>query len=183
MIKRIAILALLLQSFAANAAFINFNSQLQAAGTTTHPWVFGSTMWSEIVSSSGIGSSYEGFSSLNGLDISKFSFSFGGLTLTSFLSPGVNSPGFERYTGATDPFEFFYDGQLWASGTIAYVLNEVENSNDLGGATSEITLTSAGVDDTFYNEMLALTDGTGTFIMTAGNFQQVDENGLFSSTT
>lgn len=183
MMKKLVLAALLLQSFVVNAAFIDFNSQLKATGTTTIPWVFGSTMWSEIVSSTGSGSDSEGFSSLDGLDLSKFTFSFGGLTLTSFLSPGPSSPGFERYTGATDPFEFFYDGQLWASGTVAYVQNDVANSTDLGGATSEITLTSAGVNDAFYNEMLALTDGTGTFIMTAGNFQQVDAFGLFSSTT
>jgi len=184
MLKKILILLGLSLSLPINAATVSFNSSLQSSGTTAIPWVAGSTMWGHIDSSTGFGQSMNGFSSLAGKDLNLFSFRFGGLDLTSYSSPGSSTPGFEMYTGATEAFEFYYSGQLWATGTTHSLRTEVQNKYDTDaiGAAS-ITLETSGVDSAFFNEILALTGGTGTFTMTASSFIPVNSQGRFTAIT
>lgn len=167
-----------------NAASIDFNGSVSAANLTNYSWVLGSKMWGSIEDGSGAGTSAEGFSSLAGLDMTLFSFTFGDLELTDHLSPGSSSAGYEYYSegdGSTQAMEFFYDGALWASGSLDYLRIDVDNASDSAAIGFGVaTLTSAGVNAAFYNEVLSLTGGSGRLNIEVFNFFPVS-NGTFGS--
>jgi hypothetical protein len=169
-----------------SAAQIEFFGTSQNSVATSIPWVSGSTMWGHLDDASGAGQSTTGFSSLSGKDISKLDFSFGNLDLTDWLSPGAASAGYEIYTddGAGTPLEFSYDGDLWATGTVAFLRTDVVDSSGINAtAVLSATLLSAGVEDAFFNEIMLLTGGTGVIELNASSFTPVDANGLFTSVT
>jgi hypothetical protein len=168
------------------AAQITFFGTSQNSVTTTIPWVAGSTMWGHLDAANGNGTATDGFNSLSGKDITMLAISFGNLNLTSFLSPGVSSSGFEVYTddGAGTPFEFTYDGALWATGDVNFLRVDVANNLDLDAtATMSVTLLSAGVDDLFFNEIMSLTGNSGMITLNAHSFAPINAVGLFSSVT
>ncbi|RLA44001.1 MAG: hypothetical protein DRR42_20995 [Gammaproteobacteria bacterium] len=168
------------------AAQIDFFGTSQNSVSTAIPWVAGSTMWGHLDVAGGAGQSTTGFTSLGGKDISKLGFSFGDLDLTSWLSPGPASAGYEIYTddGTGTPLEFSYDGDLWATGTVHFLRTDVANSSDLNAtALMSVTLLSAGLDDAFFNEIMSLTGGTGMITLNAHSFTPINASGLFSAVT
>jgi hypothetical protein len=168
------------------AAQVEFFGTSQNSVATPYPWVAGSTMWGHLDNANGTGQSATGFTSLASIDISKLSFTFGDLDLTSYLSPGPASAGYEIYTddGAGTPFQFLYDGDLWATGTVHYLQTDVANSSDLNAtATLSVSLLSAGVDDAFFNEIMLFTGGSGMITLNAHSFTPINASGLFSSVT
>lgn len=176
----------LLMASTLSAQVFEYGGQTQAANITNHDWVLGSKMWGTIEAGSGVGTSSDGFTSLANIDISKFTFTFGDLELTNFLEPGPASAGFEVYSegdGSVQPIQFFYDGNLWASGDVFDITINVDNSNDATAVgTSRVQLTAPGVDAAFYNEVIALSGGTGLLDFQIADFFPVDDAGLFSST-
>ena len=167
----------------AHSQMIMFFGQIQSADATANDWVLGSTMWGSIDTSSSTATSFVGFDSLDGLDPAKLTWTFGDLELTNFLEPTVGAAGFEVYTendASIGLLEFFYDGVKWAEGTVDSLRVDVENSNDANAVGSgTATLTSAGADDAFYNEVVAISGGILTFELDA--FDPVDANGLFNT--
>lgn len=171
----------------AQAAFIDYNGQVKASDLTTNSWVSGTNMWGSIDSSSGTGSNSEGLNSLNGLDISQFSFNFGDLELTNHLSPGQNTLGWEYYSEGDTSVEkvrFYYAGVEWASGSLNFLQTDVDNSMDTTATGfGTLNLNSATIDGlVFFNEIMLLTDGSGLMSFDINNFDPLGSFGLFSST-
>jgi len=139
-----------------------------------------------VESGDGTGTASSGFTSLNGLDITLFSFTFGDLELTSQLSPTATEAGFEYYSegdNSVEQMQFFYNGDLWASATLNFLQVDVDNSSD-SSATGFGTanLTSSGLDDTFFNEVMFLTGGTGLLTFDVSGFTPINLKGDFTST-
>jgi hypothetical protein len=180
---------ILLSSFvfagAAHAATISYSGTTFASDTSSNiPWVLGSEMYESIDSGTATANGQTGFNFFNTNNISLLTWSFGDLELTAFQSPGASSPGFETYTendAVVVPLEFFYDGDLVASGTVIELNTYVTNNMDMS-ATGDVLfqLTSAGLDPTFYNEFVALSGGTGMATAVLGDFTPVSP-GEFTS--
>jgi hypothetical protein len=170
----------------ASAATFDFSGALQAAGGNGVPWVLGSFMWATIETGGGTGTSQSGFNYFATHDITQLTFTFGDLELSSFLSPGPGSPGFERYTdtdGSSVPFTIRLGGTPIATGTSIYLYDEVSHSNDITAVgTGQVILTAPGADPAFYNEVLALTGGSGQLDLTLTGFFPVNNQGLFATT-
>jgi len=171
------------------ADIITFNGvSNNSQNSNAIPWVFGSTMWEHLDSATGTGVSVSpptGFSSLEGKDITKLTFSFGDLALTSFLSPGPASAGFEVYTddGSGTPFQFLFDGVLWAAGTVNYLRTDVTSNIDAAAtALLSVTLDTAGMDSAFFDELISRTNGSGDIELLAQSFTPVS-TGQFTSIT
>ena len=187
LMRRVFLLTtLLILSQPLAAAQIQFFGTSQNSVDTGIPWVGGSTMWGHLDSASGTGLSTTGFNSLTSFDITKLAFNFGNLDLTSHLSPDAASAGYEVYTddGSGTPFEFTYDGDLWAAGDVNFLQTDVTNSSDIDAtATMSVTLLSAGIDDAFFSEIMLLTGGSGMITLNANSFTPINASGLFSSVT
>jgi hypothetical protein len=169
-----------------NAASFDFAGSLHAANSTANPWVGGSTMWGTIETGDGTGTSQSGFAYLASRDVSLLTFTFGDLELTSSLSPGIGSLGFERYTendASVMPFTISYNGIPIATGTSDYLYDEVSHSLDFTAVgDGQVTLTAPGGDPTFYNEVTALTGGSRVLQVTLASFDPVDNLGNFTTT-
>jgi hypothetical protein len=181
-----------------NAASFNFSGNLQAGNLTATPWVkvplsppalepsFQTFMWGSIETGGGTGTAQAGFAYLASRDVGLLTFTSGDLELTTFQSPGPATLGFERYTendGSVLPFTIRYDGAIIATGTSDFLYDEVSHQYDLAAVgNGQVTLTAAGADPTFYNEVLALTGGTGRLQVTLASFDPVDNAGLFATT-
>ncbi|MBV1961422.1 MAG: hypothetical protein KUG52_05470 [Immundisolibacteraceae bacterium] len=167
------------------AAYIDYDGTVEAATPTNFGFVLGSTMWGSVEQGGGTGTASDGFSSLAGLVLSKFSFTFGDLELTDHLSPTATAAGFEYYSegdNSIQPMQFFYDGDLWANATLNFLQVDVTNINDADATGSgTANLTSAGVDSAFFNEVMALTSGSGLLTFDIYNFKPVDSGGNFQS--
>ena len=128
-----------------------------------------------------------GFSYFDTHDITQLTWTFGDLELTNHLSPGASSAGFEYYSEADNDvtdFEMFQNGALVASGDVLYLRTDVANSSDTSATgTAEVTLTTAGVDSTFFDEVMTLSGGTGTLSVEIGNFDPVSYSEFNSSGT
>jgi hypothetical protein len=141
------------------------------------PWVFGSTMWESLDTGVATGASQTGFTYFDTHDIGLFTFTFGDLELSSYLSPGAALPGFEIYTD-TDavfvPFDMLQDGVLVASGEADFLRVDVLNNADANAlGTAEATITTAGGDPAFFNELMTLSGGTGKLSITIDSFNPV----------
>jgi len=171
---------------AAQAAYIDYNGNVNADTNTSYSWVLGSTMWGAVESGDGTGTASSGFTSLNGLDISLFSFTFGDLELTDYLSPTATEAGFEYYSegdGSIEQMQFFYDGGLWASATLNFLQVDVDNSSDASATGfGSANLTSYGLNDAFFNEVMLLTGGTGLLTFDISGFTPINSTGDFTST-
>lgn len=165
---------------------LDFSGQLQAGNLTGIPWVVSTTMWGSIETGGGTGTSQSGFGYFAGRDVALLTFTFGDLELTSFQSPGAATTGFERYTendASALPFTIRYDGAVIATGTSDYLYDEVSHHLDFTAVgNGQVTLTAPGADPTFYNEVLALTGGSGVLGVTLSSFDPVDNLGLFATT-
>ncbi|WP_309398227.1 PEP-CTERM sorting domain-containing protein [Cerasicoccus maritimus] len=198
-----------LSSLSATAAFITYQDGITNTSNASGPsWVSGSVMFLDIISnyagapdvSGATGFSSSGFDLFEptggNLDITLLTWEIGSMSLyqgagTLTLSPGVATPGFEDYryddASGTAPYNlnFFYDGDLWASGYITSFVTEVDNNSDFSavgagsGYLAEATV--AGAD--FLAEVGALTSSTNEFSFTADNFSPVvpADPGTFSS--
>ena len=177
--------------------FLNSQSQLRDQPNSI-PWVNHNGnptfMWETVESGTGAADSVNGLNSLSfgGFVAADFTWKIGqaiagggNLELSSSLSPGPASIGFERYTnvnGATAEIQFSYSGDLWATGTVDFIRSEVANINSATATgTGQVTLTSAGVDSTFFDEVMTLSGNSGLLAFEFDNFQAVDAAGLFSS--
>eukprot|EP00353_Schmidingerella_taraikaensis_P009139 CAMPEP_0185569494 /NCGR_PEP_ID=MMETSP0434-20130131/2094_1 /TAXON_ID=626734 ORGANISM="Favella taraikaensis, Strain Fe Narragansett Bay" /NCGR_SAMPLE_ID=MMETSP0434 /ASSEMBLY_ACC=CAM_ASM_000379 /LENGTH=187 /DNA_ID=CAMNT_0028184285 /DNA_START=165 /DNA_END=728 /DNA_ORIENTATION=+ len=147
-------------------------------------------MWGTVESGNAAATSAVGFNSLSfvGFNPALFSWTIGNvgeLELDGRLSPGAASIGFEEYRNLAGPavdIQFSYNGDLWASGVVNEVRSEVVNVNAVTGTgTGLVTLTSAGVDADFFNEVIALTAGSGELNYTFTGFNPVNAQGLFNS--
>lgn len=179
------VMSAILFTSAAQAAYINYDGRLKADTTTQIPWVTGSTMWGAVEDGGGRGTFSSGFSSLNGLDMSLFSFTFGDLELTNYLSPTASEAGFEYYSEAdnsVDEMHFYYDGDLWAKAALNFLQVDVDNKNDnFATGFGTANLTSPGVSNAFFNEVMALTAGSGLLTFNVYDFTPVDSAGNFTS--
>lgn len=179
-------LALLTLSTLAQAASFDFDGALQANNLTGQPWVAGSTMWGAIDTGSGAGNAQSGFDYLSSRDVHLLTFTFGDLELTSSQSPGLASAGFELYTegdASVLPFTLKYNNAVIATGTSLFLRTEVDNSGDVTAiGTGQFQITAPGADATFYNEVMALTGGSGLCDVTLSTFFPVNGAGLFSTT-
>ena len=167
------------------AGTIQFNGDIQMINPTSIPWVGPSTMWGFVQTGSMTGTGSSGFASLSSLDITKLVFTYGDLDLTTYQSPGANSPGFERYTpvGGARAFSVSYNSTVLATGTSVFMRSEVTNNADYNATGSgQAFLTSAGLDPAFFNEVMAQTGGTGLLNFTIDGFHAVDNSGYFTST-
>jgi len=168
----------------AQAAYIDYNGTVKADTTTSIPWVAGSTMWGAVEDGTGTGTFSSGFASLNGLDISLFTFTFGDLELTSYLSP-TSVAGFEYYSegdGSVEQMHFYYDSNLWASATLNFLQVDVDNKDDTSATGfGTANLSSAGVSNAFFNEVMALTGGSGLLNFDVYDFTPVNKTGDFTS--
>lgn len=178
-------LALVTLSTLAQAASFDFDGNLQANNLTAQPWVAGSTMWGAIDTGSGTGNAQSGFDYLSSRDVHLLTFTFGDLELTSWQSPGLASAGFENYTegdASVMPFTLKYDNAVIATGTSLFLRTEVSNNNDITAlGTGQFLITAPGADATFYNEVMALTGGSGLCDVTLSSFFPVNGAGLFST--
>lgn len=172
------------------AQVVEFSGQVQASNLTGNPWVGPSFMWGQIDSGNATATSSVGFTSLSfgGFNPALFSWTIGNvgeLELGLNQSPGPALMGFEVYENSVGPavdIQFSYDGNLWASGTVDRVRSEVvNNAANVGTGTGIVTLTAAGVSSTFFDEVIALTGGSGRLDYTFTGFNPVDANGLFNS--
>ncbi len=200
--KRVIVVATLLLggidvSLAQSIEFLDSQSQLRDQPNSI-PWVnFGGVpthMWETVESGTGQANSVSGLTSLSfgGFVPSSFTWKVataiaggGDLELSSHLSPGLASSGFERYTnvdGANAEIQFSYAGALWAVGTVDFLRSEVANINAVTATgTGQITLTAGGVDTAFFDEVMTLTGNTGIISVEFDNFEAVDAAGLFES--
>jgi len=110
--KYLSVLLINIALFApiAQAAYIDYYGTVKADTNTSYSWVSGSTMWGTVEDGGGTGTASSGFTSLNGLDISLFTFTFGDLELTNHLSPTATEAGFEYYSesdGSIEKMQFF----------------------------------------------------------------------------
>ncbi len=173
-------------SGAIQAGVIEYNGKVQAGNITDEPWVLGSTMWGSLESANGTATSSTGFKSLIGLDLSLFTFNFGDLELSEWLSPGINSSGWEFYSegdSSVQPVRFYYDGVEWAFGSLNFIQTDVDNLYDAtatgSGSLNLESGTAEGMD--FYTEVMALSSGTGIMNISINNFDPVNNTGLFNS--
>lgn len=191
----LSLLAVTLLSPIAQAAKVHYlNNPLQctsAVGVTTHPWVWSTNMWTNLSTSSGSASSQEDFSMFDAVyDITKLTWSFGNMPLyngagTSTLSPGAATAGFEDYrTSALGNLNVYYDGALWATGTVTRFVTRVDNNTSLtatgiGYATLD-GHTALGTQ--FYNSIMAMSGQTGEVTFYATSFRSTDPgNGMYES--
>ena len=175
----------------ASAATFDFGGKLVASNLTTQDWVLGSKIWGSIESGEGYGISQSGFNYFATHDITLLRFDFGDLELSSFLSPTVSSGGFERYSEvdlSLVPFTLSLAASgggstVIATGTSVYLYAEVSNLSDSTAVgMGLVTLTSPGSDPTFYNEVLALTGGSGQLNLILASFVPENNQGLFTTT-
>lgn len=199
--SRFVILGLLAFGILANpvqAQVVEFQGGLtQNADLTDNDWVLfngqPSKMWGTVSSGSATASAVNGFTSLSnatvaGFNIALFQWSFGSqgdLELVNFQSPGPATAGFEVYennVGNAVDITFTYDGDVWATGTVDQIRADVTNNADLNATgTGVVTLTAAGVDDAFFNEVMSKTGNTGRLDYTFNSFTAVNAQGLFQS--
>lgn len=141
-------------------------------------------MWGSVETAGGTGSSTSGFASLAALNPSLITFSLGDLELSSHLSPGTSTSGFEYYSevdASVTPFNLYYDGALWATGTTSFLQSDVANKNSTTATgTGAVYLTAPGLDPAFYNEVMNITGGTGLLQIAVSNFSAVDNAGNFT---
>ncbi|MBT5060962.1 MAG: hypothetical protein HOM65_00875, partial [Verrucomicrobia bacterium] len=169
---------------------VEFNGQVQADELTDTPWVTNATMWGIVDHGNASATSATGFLSMNfpGFNPSLFRWEFGNtenLELSTAISPSAVSPGKEIYTntqGAAVSIEFFYDNVLWATGVVDFIEVNVADVN-AGGATGSggVTLTSSGNTSDFFDEVMALTGGSGGLVFTFNGFEAVNAQGLFQT--
>lgn len=197
MIRSISLylLPVILMSPLAQAAQVQYsNNPLHCTAdnsVTTHTWVFGTDMWQKIDWATGEASSQTGFALFDSVyDISKLSWSFGNMPLyngagTSTLSPGAATAGFEDYrTTAEDNLNVYYDGALWATGTVTRFVTRVDNNTSMTATgIGYATLgghTVAGTE--FYNSIMNLSGQTGEITFYATSFYSTDPgNGMYAS--
>lgn len=123
-------------------------------------------------------------------DITKLTWSFGNMPLyngadTSTLSPGAATAGFEDYrASAEDNLNVYYNGALWATGTVTRFVTRVDNNTSvtatgIGYATlSGHTVAGTG----FYNSIMDLSGQTGKITFHATSFYSTDPgNGMYAS--
>lgn len=194
----------------ASAAFITYNNGItNTQGASGPDWVLGSDMFLNIIpdyigspsgASGGSASTQDGFDLFapagGGLDITLLSWTFGPMSLyqgagSATLSPGPVSAGFEDYRydtqGGTAPtnLTFFYNGQEWATGYVARFVTEVDHINDIS-ATGEGQAFVTGhtpAGQAFYDELMALSNGSGELSFIATSFFPVSltDPGTFGS--
>lgn len=166
-------------------ARIEYSAITQNGNITGHDWVLGSKMWGSIESGTSTATHIEGFSSLAGLNPSLLTWTFGDLELTSFLEPTADTAGYEIYSESDSnviPLNFYYGGNLLASGTVYDITVHVANANDVnaaGVATGRIE--SPGSDDAFFDEIMGFTGGSGLLSFTIGEFYSMSSSGQFGS--
>ena len=166
---------------------ITFCGQAQTEDLTDIPWVLGSKMWGGVQTNNGTGNAFSEFTSLIGLNPTLITLTSGNLELTSYLSPGPSSPGYEVYTesdASIMPLRLFYDGALLASGTLSSIKIDVDNSSDataVGTAFGQFS--SAGANPTFFNELMLLSGNTGLVRFDTSTFTPVNNFGLFNTST
>lgn len=177
------------------AQVVVFSGQVQAGNLGANPWVQGSTMWESVENGTSTATSVNGFNfpaSVAGFNPALFTMALGGtandgenMELTSSLSPGGATAGFEIYTnsaGSNMGIDFSYNGSLWASGTVDQIRTDVVNSAAQNATGSgQVTLTAAGVDSTFFDEIMTLSGNTGVLAYTFTSFAPVNAQGLFNS--
>lgn len=194
----------------ASAAFITYNNGVTNTASATGPaWVGGTNMFLNIISdygssplgpSGGSGATQDGFDLFNpgggGLDITLLSWTLGTMTLyqgagTATLSPGPASAGFEDYRYddngglAATNLTFFYNGAEWVSGYVTRFVTEVENNADFNatGAGDAVITSNTPAGLAFFNEVMALSSGTGQLSFVADSFTPVSptDPGTFGS--
>ena len=166
---------------------ISFAGQVQTENLTTIPWVLGSTMWGGILTNNATGTTFVGFSSLAGLNAGSIIMTSGDLELTSYLSPGPSSAGYEIYTegdATVVPLNLFYNGTLLASGTLSSIKVDVGNSSDSAAiGTGFGSFSAAGPNPAFFNELMSLSGNTGMVRFDTSTFTPVNNFGLFNTST
>ncbi|MDB4485383.1 hypothetical protein N9079_03000, partial [bacterium] len=174
----------------ASCPVVEFNGQLQADELTDTPWVTNASMWGIVDHGNASATSATGFLSMNfpGFNPSLFRWEFGNtenLELSTAISPSAVSPGKEIYTntqGAAVRIEFFYDNVLWATGVVDFIEVNVADVNAAGATGSGgVTLTSSGNTSDFFDEVMALTGGSGGLVFTFNGFEAVNAQGLFQT--
>lgn len=170
------------------AVVINWSGTTTNSDTTSSlAWVQGSHMFESLDNGNATATSQVGFSYFDTHDITQLTWTFGDLELTNHLSPGASSAGFEYYSEADNDvtdFKMFQNGALVASGDVLYLRTDVANSSDTSATgTAEVTLTTAGADSTFFDEVMTLSGGTGTLSVEIGNFDPVSYGEFDSSGT
>lgn len=171
----------------AQAASILYDGLTQNGNLTAIPWVTTTTMWGSIETGSGQATAVNGLASVPNPAL--LSWTFGDLELSGVpaetFSPGVGTPGRETYKEidlSTVPLVFSYDGDVVATGSVETFVVNVDHVNDFAAVgNGKAFLTAPGADPSFYNEVLALTGGTGELAFSIGNFNPVNGSGLFSS--
>jgi hypothetical protein len=165
-IRSLLAAALLLPVAAAGASF-SYSGSLSPGGAGGGSWVDGQSMVTSIVVGTGTAANQSGFSYFVGRDIGLLTFQFADLELSNFQSPTLDQWGFMYFAeanGAPIPFRFFYDGTEIATGITDHINLAVDNDTDLGASgDGAVTLTTPGVDPTFFNEVMAKTGGSGRF--------------------
>jgi hypothetical protein len=167
------------------AVVINWSGTSYNSDTSSsYGWVLGSHMFESLDSGNATATSQAGFIYFDTHDITQLTWTFGDLELTNHLSPGATTAGFEYYSEADNnvtDFEMFQNDTLVASGDVLYLQTDVANSSDATGTgAAGITLTTAGADPTFFNEIMALSGGTGALSIEIGNFDPMSD-GVFNS--
>lgn len=169
---------------------VEFSGQVQASNLTAIDWVVGSKMWGQVDSGNATATSANGFNSLSfgGFNPALFSWTIGNvgeLELGANQSPGPATMGFENYVNTVGPdvdIQFTYNGDIWANGIVNLVRSEVVNDTaNVGTGSGTVTLTGGGVDNTFFNEVIALSGGSGQLDYTFTSFTPVNAQGLFNS--
>lgn len=191
----LSLLAVTILSPMAQAAKVHYlNNPLQcttAVGVSTHPWVLGTNMWTNLSTSSGSASSQEGFSMFDAVyDITKLTWSFGDMPLyngagTATLSPGAATAGFEDYrASALGNLNIYYDGALWATGTVTRFVTRVDNNTSLTatGLGNALLSGHTALGTQFYNSIMDLSGQTGEITFYATSFRSTDPgNGMYES--
>lgn len=112
-----------------------------------------------------------GFSSLAGMAPGDLGFRFGDLELVGFSREGGYS--FQSYgdtDGSPNYIEFMNGSTLLALGHYESFVVRTVYSTGVGTAFGQVHLVSAGSDPGFYNEVFALSGGTGLLGMTVNAF-------------
>ena len=173
-------------AMSSSAATIDYAGTIYTSDTShSYPWVLGSVMWEAIDSGNSTATNSTGITYFDTHDVSKLTWTFGDLEMTDHLSPGADTAGYEIYTeddGSTQPFTMLYDGEVIATGVSLSLRTDVENNMDATAVgVGYATLTAAGANSAFYDEIMTLSGNTGNLKIDIDNFDPV-ENGVFNST-
>lgn len=185
--KSVSVAFALFVATSGSAATIDYTGTINASDSShNYPWVMGSTMWESIDSGNSTATDSSGIAYFDSHDVVNLSWTFGDLELTDHLSPGVETAGYEIYTendGSFEPFTMYQDGVVIATGISTSLRTDVENNmDDTAVGVGYVTLTAAGEDSEFYDEIMTLSGNTGELRLDIDSFSPTANEGVFTST-